>query len=86
MSCISLRLTCVAHSKPSSTHSNNNYRALRVKRIHRTILSLQETVNRCLEDEVSISDPKTNAETWNIISTHASYIQNLYLELSNMDE
>lgn len=85
-----LRATCLGHSEhprieqhPSSTKC---YRAVRMKRIEGTIVSLKETVKSRLEDKTIPCSMHRYAETWNIISQHANYIRDLYLELDRMDE
>ena len=86
-----LRATCVCHSehnnpiekRPSSVKC---YRAVRMKRIEGTILSLKQTVKSRLDDKTTPSNIQREAETWNIVSQYANYIRNLYLELDRMDD
>lgn len=85
-----LRATCVARSDKlniESTHpSTKCSRTLRMNRIERTIISLKETVQCRLDDKSVLCKMNQHAETWNIISEHANYIRDLYLELGRMGD
>ena len=85
-----LRVTCVAqsdHHRTESIHpSTKCCRTLRMKRIEGTIISLKETVQSRLDDKSVVCKMNQHAATWNIISEHAKYIRDLYLELDRMDE